>query len=305
MADRMVLESSSVNGMSVGGRRVLMIVQNLPVPLDRRVWLECQALTRAATRECDLPIGPGDPTRHEIDGIRIYKYRPAPQAAGVLGYAFEFVYSWLRTAWLSIVVWRDVGFDVIQACNPPDTYWLLAPPVALTGRALRVRPARPESGVVPVAIRCTDDAVRTGPVPVPALARATDLPHGRPRHLDERVVPVEGASVAEDGATTTSRSYAAVRTPQRMRPVYPTPTIRAGADHLLVYLGIMGPQDGVDVVIDVVDELVHRRGRVGLRVALLGFGDCLEELKAQSAASDSTSTWCSRVVSDWMPSPTT
>jgi hypothetical protein len=28
-------------------RRVLIVVQNLPVPLDRRVWLECQALRAA------------------------------------------------------------------------------------------------------------------------------------------------------------------------------------------------------------------------------------------------------------------
>ncbi len=283
MADRMVLESSSVNGMSVGGRRVLMIVQNLPVPLDRRVWLECQALTRAgATVSVICPLGPGDPTRHEIDGIRIYKYRPAPQAAGVLGYAFEFVYSWLRTAWLSIVVWRDVGFDVIQACNPPDTYWLLA-------RLWRSR-----------GVRFVFDQHDLNPELF--LSR-----FGAPTTLSERVqyrflLWLEQRTYrTADHVISTNESYRSkalgrgrrrdddvtvVRSgpdTQRMRPVYPTPTIRAGADHLLVYLGIMGPQDGVDVVIDVVDELVHRRGRVGLRVALLGFGDCLEELKAQSA----------------------
>ncbi|HEY5844153.1 MAG TPA: glycosyltransferase family 4 protein, partial [Mycobacterium sp.] len=66
-----------------------------------------------------------------------------------------------------------------------------------------------------------------------------------------------------------------------MRPVYPPESIRRGADHLLVYLGIMGPQDGVDTILHVADELIHRRGRTGLRVALLGFGDCLEDLKRQ------------------------
>jgi glycosyltransferase involved in cell wall biosynthesis len=68
-----------------------------------------------------------------------------------------------------------------------------------------------------------------------------------------------------------------------MRPIYPPPDIRAGADALLVYLGIMGPQDGVEQVLFVMDELVHRRGRDGVHAVLMGFGDCLEELRARCA----------------------
>ena len=106
---------------------VLIVVQNLPVPLDRRVWLECQALNDVGydvTVIC--PKGPGDPAREVIDGVRIFKYRPAPQASGALGYLVEFVYCWLRTAFLSVRAWRAQPFQVLQACNPPDTYWLLA-----------------------------------------------------------------------------------------------------------------------------------------------------------------------------------
>ena len=33
-----------INVAQPSGPRVLIIVQNLPVPLDRRVWLECLAL---------------------------------------------------------------------------------------------------------------------------------------------------------------------------------------------------------------------------------------------------------------------
>ena len=41
---------------------VLIIVENLPVPLDRRVWLECQALIAPRIpRERDLPEGAGRP----------------------------------------------------------------------------------------------------------------------------------------------------------------------------------------------------------------------------------------------------
>ncbi len=69
---------------------------------------------------------------------------------------------------------------------------------------------------------------------------------------------------------------------ERMRPVYPPASIRQGCSHLVVYLGIMGPQDGVDGIIEVMDEFVHRRGRDGLRAVLLGFGDCLDDLREQT-----------------------
>jgi hypothetical protein len=110
-----------------GKTHVLVIVQNLPVPLDRRVWLEAKALTEAGYLVSVIcPKGPGDPSRQIIDGVHIYKYAPAPQSDGVAGYAREFAYCWLRTALLSLVVWRRAPFQVMQACNPPDTYWLLA-----------------------------------------------------------------------------------------------------------------------------------------------------------------------------------
>jgi glycosyltransferase involved in cell wall biosynthesis len=70
---------------------------------------------------------------------------------------------------------------------------------------------------------------------------------------------------------------------QQMRPIHPDHPRLAG--HIeLVYLGIMGPQDGVDQALLVVDELVHRRGRANVTATFLGFGDCLEELKAQSTS---------------------
>lgn len=107
--------------------RVLIIVQNLSVPLDRRVWLECQVLTEQGYHVSVIcPQGPGELRQETLEGVHIYRYPPAPQAEGPAGFALEFAYSWLRTARLSFTVWRRHGFDVMQACNPPDTYWALA-----------------------------------------------------------------------------------------------------------------------------------------------------------------------------------
>jgi len=265
------------------GPHVLIIVENLPVPLDRRVWLECQALiARGYTVSVICPKGPADPPRQRIDGVDIYKYAPAHEAEGVLGFVWEFAYSWVRTALLSRVVWRHRRFDIIQACNPPDTFWLLA----LFWRTRSVKFIFDHHDLNPELF----------------LSR-----FGRPRSLVQRLeyaglVWLERRSFrAADRITSTNESYkeVAVRRGRRrpghvtvvrsgpdtkqMRPIYPS-NPRAVDGINLVYLGIMGPQDGVDQVLLVMNELVHERGRTQVTVTLLGFGDCLEDLKRQSTA---------------------
>ncbi|GAA2743231.1 glycosyltransferase family 4 protein [Terrabacter aerolatus] len=262
--------------------RVLIIVQNLSVPMDRRVWLECQALV-AEGHEVSVicPKGPGDAAHEELAGVHIRRYRPAPPVRGALGYAYEFAYSWLRTALLSVKVHQRCGFDVIQACNPPDTYWLLA-------RLWR------RSGV-----RFVYDQHDLNPELF--LSR-----FGTPKGLSGRI-QYRGLLWLErqtyktaDHVISTNESYASIarsrggKAPEqvsvvrsgpdtsRMKPEEPDLSLREGADSLLVYLGIMGPQDDVDQLLLVMDELVNRRGRGKVRLALLGFGDCLDELKAQA-----------------------
>ncbi|KPM50189.1 glycosyl transferase family 1, partial [Frankia sp. R43] len=65
----------------------------------------------------------------------------------------------------------------------------------------------------------------------------------------------------------------------RMKPGPAQPELRLGREHLVCYLGIMGPQDGVDIVLRAMDVIVHKFGRKDVSAALLGFGDCLEELR--------------------------
>ena len=260
---------------------VLIIVQNLPIQVDRRVLLELhELLDKGYQVSLICPKGPGDPGREEIDGARIYKYAPAPVAKGLAGYALEFAYSWLRTAWLSIAAWREGGrFHLIQACNPPDTYWLLA----RLWRAFGVRFVfdhhdlnpelflsrfgEPESGsqvaqlkgllwLERMTFRSADRVISTND-----SYRAIAIRRGG---LDPADV-----SVVRSGPDTA-----------QMRPIYPAQP-RPEGTHLLAYLGIMGPQDGVDQVLEVMAELVTRRGRSDVHAVLMGFGDCLDDLRAQ------------------------
>ncbi len=257
----------------------MIIVQNLPVPLDRRVWLECQALVAAGYGVSVIcPKGPGDPAYQELDGVRIYKYAPPPAAEGLVGYLVEFVYCWLRTALLSVKVRLRDGFDVIQACNPPDTYWLLAALHRVGG------------------VKFVYDQHDLNPeVYLSRFGKPTGLA-GRAQYralvwLERRTFRLA------DHVISTNESYRAIAVRRGgldpadttvvrsgpdtvvMRPVDGDPELRSGRRHLLAYLGIMGPQDGVDVVIRAMDILVHKLGRTDIHVALLGFGDMLESLK--------------------------
>ena len=104
--------------------RILIIVQNLPVPFDRRVWLECQALTSAGYRVAAIcPKGKGDPSYQVIDGIELYKYRPYAPGGSKLSFIAEYAYSFAATAWETLKARRTGRFAVIQACNPPDIFW--------------------------------------------------------------------------------------------------------------------------------------------------------------------------------------
>ncbi len=120
--------------------KVLIIVQNLPVPFDRRVWLEASTLKEAGYEVSVIcPTGRHGKfqAKHEVlDGVHIYRYPAPPEANGVLGYFFEFAYCWLMTAFLSLRIWLTRGLDVIHACNPPETYFLLGWVYNLVGKKL-------------------------------------------------------------------------------------------------------------------------------------------------------------------------
>src|SRR5262245_25329237 len=111
--------------MTVPGR-ILMLVENLPVPFDRRVWMQATSLARAGYQVAvicpagDLPAG-----YHRIDDVHVYRY-PLTSRGGVVGHLLEYGLALPITLALSCAVYWWHGFDVIQAANPPDALFLVA-----------------------------------------------------------------------------------------------------------------------------------------------------------------------------------
>src|SRR5450756_2006519 len=109
-------------------RHILVLVENLSVPFDRRVWHECTTLVSAGYEVSVIcPRG----KRHDrepfenLGGVRIHRYPAPPSAQSLAGYAREYPYM---LAWTQRLAWRisrERRFDVIHACNPPDLFFLV------------------------------------------------------------------------------------------------------------------------------------------------------------------------------------
>ena len=258
-------------------RRVLIIVQNLPVPFDRRVWLECQALVSAGYRVAVVcPKGKGDPSYQVIDGVQLYKYRPYAPGGSKLSFIAEYVYSFLATAWVTLKARRSGRFAVIQACNPPDIFW----PIALAFRAIEgTKFVFDHHDLCP---ELYESRFPEGPkVPYRGLRALERRTHRAADHVISTNDSYRQIAIQRSGKA--SSAVTVVRTgpdPERLRRGPADPAQRRDRRYLVAYIGVMGPQDGVDIVVRAADIVVRELGRDDIGFTLIGSGDCFDELVA-------------------------
>jgi glycosyltransferase involved in cell wall biosynthesis len=257
--------------------RTLTIVQNLPVPFDRRVWLECQALTAAGydvTVVC--PKGTNDPGHQILDGVTLLKYQPYAPGGGPLGFVVEYAYSFLATAALVFKARRKGKFAVLQACNPPDIFWPIA-------RWLRRRDGtRFVFDHHDLCPELYDSRFPNGrPLPkrgLLALEKATfrTADHVVATNASYAEVAMRRGSKAPDDVTV-------VRTgpdQERLHRKAAVPELRRGRKHLVAYIGVMGPQDGVDLAVRAAAYIVRNLGREDIAFTFMGAGDSHQQIVA-------------------------
>jgi glycosyltransferase involved in cell wall biosynthesis len=257
--------------------RVLIIVQNLPVPFDRRVWLECQALIANGYEVAVVcPKGKGDPAYQVVDSVQLYKYRPYAPGGSKLGFIMEYGYSFAVTAWLTLKARRSGRFAVIQACNPPDIFW----PIAQALRVIdRTRFVFDHHDLCP---ELYESRFPDGPkLPYKAL-RALER---RTHRTADQVISTNGSyqSIAVNRSGKPPADVTVVRTgpdPQRLRRGPADPQLRRGRRYLAAYIGVMGPQDGVDIIVRAAAIVVHELHRDDIAFTLIGSGDCFDDLVA-------------------------
>lgn len=268
---------AAVGGLGDVGKRILIIVQNLPVPFDRRVWLECQALTSAGYQVSVVcPKGDGDPSFHVVKSVRIYKYRPYAPGGSKISFIAEYVYSFLATAWMTAKARRAGRFAVLQACNPPDIFW----PIALMLRLFDdTQFVFDHHDLCP---ELYESRFPDGPkLPYRVLTALERRTHRTARHVISTNESYREIAMTRGGKSVTEVTV--VRSgpdPQRLWRGPAQPELRRGRRYLAAYIGVMGPQDGVDIVLRAADVIVRELGRNDIAFTLIGSGDCFADLVA-------------------------
>ena len=257
--------------------RVLIIIQNLHVPFDRRVWLECQALVAAdydVTVVC--PRGKGDPAYQVLDGVTMHKYRPYAPGGSPLSFILEYAYSFLATLLLVLRARRAGRFDVLQACNPPDIFW----PIAWWMR--RRDGSRFVFDHHDLCPELFDSRFPGGS----RLARRGLLALEKATFTTADHVVSTNSSYAEIAMRRGGKApsdVTVVRTGpdgERLRRRAANPSCRRGRHHLVAYIGVMGPQDGVDLAVRAAAYVVHDLKRTDVSFTFMGSGDSYHDLVA-------------------------
>lgn len=257
-------------------RRVLILVENLPSPFDRRVWQEATTLKAngyAVSIIC--PTGKGYEKHYEeIDGIHIYRYDLPMEAEGAKGYAVEYSAALWHTFRLAWKVRRERGFDAIHACNPPDLLFLIGGFFKLffgTRFLFDHHDINPELYEAKFGRRdffwkllvwLERWTFRTADVSI-----ATNESY--------RKIAIERGGMAPD------RVFVVRSGPKldRLRIILPVESLKKGRRYLVGYVGVMGKQEGIDLLLQAVRHIVYDMGRRDVQFGLVGGGTSLEEMK--------------------------
>jgi len=278
---------------AAGRDHVCIVVQNLPVPFDRRVWNECRAL-RARGYEVSVicPKAKGDPNYQVLGGVHLYKYPAFPPITCAPMFLAEYAYSVAATFVGLVHCWRRRPFGVVQLCNPPDVLWV----AAALFKLLRVAVVFDQHDLCPELYK---SRFPDGPAVVHRALLATErITYA----VADRVISMNESyrrtAIRRSGKDP--EQVRVVRTgpdPSRMRRVEPIPSLRRGHRYLVAYLGVMGPQDGVDLALRAMHHVVHSRGRTDVALTLIGDGDVRPQLcrLAAELGLDETALFTGRV----------
>ena len=258
-------------------RRCLIIVEDLPVPFDRRVWTEAKTLRDAGWRVTVIsPKGEGAGRWHErLDGIEVFRYPLPTTAAGFVSHLAEYAVAIPATLILALLAWRGRRFEVVHACNPPDFFFPIGWLFKRLGSAfvfdqhdlspeVYVAQGGQRGGLVHrVLLRCERWTYRTADVVI-----ATNETYRR--------------FAIERGGVDPQRVFVVRSSPDpaRIHAVEPDPALRDGRPHLVAYLGTMGQQDGVDLFVEAARHVAAARPG-GVRFVAMGAGPMLEALREQ------------------------
>jgi glycosyltransferase involved in cell wall biosynthesis len=260
--------------MSVfAGKHILIIVENLPLPFDRRVWQEANALKQqGAFVSIICPKMKGYTKSFEIiNGIDIYRHPLPVEASGAMGYLMEYSVALFWEFVLSLKIFFKKRFHVIQGCNPPDLIFLVALFYKVFG------------------VKYVFDHHDINPELYIAKFQRKDLFYKLMVLFEKLTFKTANYSIATNGSykeiairrgkmnpedVTIIRSGPAL---DRLKLSDGNPIYKKGRRFLVGYVGVIGEQEGLDLLIDAIQYITQKRNDI--QFAIVGSGTELEEIK--------------------------
>jgi glycosyltransferase involved in cell wall biosynthesis len=255
------------------GKHILIVVENLPVPFDRRVWQEANTLSENGAKVSIIcPIMKGYTAKYEvINNIEIYRHPLPFEASGALGYLVEYSTALFWETWLSLKIYAKKRFHVIHGCNPPDLIFI----VAFFFKALGVRYVFDHHDINPelyiakynkkgffynLMVFFEKLTFKTADYSIATNESYKEIAIRRGGMDPEKVQVIRSGPKLD-----------------RLQILPPVEKYKKGREFLLGYVGVIGEQEGIDLLLQSFKTIISRRDDVHL--AIVGGGTHVEELK--------------------------
>lgn len=264
--------------------RVLVIIENVPYARDHRARKQVGSLLRMGYRVGVISRRDPENLRYRLPDLRIYQYPSPPERPGLVFFAIEYSYSLVAATLLMLRARVDGRFHIVQTGHPPDIYFLLAFPA----RVLRARFVVDQRDLSPEVY--ADRFGKTSGI-VPKLLRAMERASHRVADgivcvNDSLAHTVVTRSKVDAGKVTVVGNGPIMASTEGRRPI---PDLRAGYEHLVCWLGVMGPQDHAEIAISAAAHYIRELKRQDTLFVFIGAGEALDisrKLAADLGVSD-------------------
>lgn len=256
--------------------KVLIVVENLALPFDRRVWMEATTLQKAGYEVSAIcPQANGFDSEYEvIENIHIYRHPLPPEESSVVGYLKEYGWAVYWQFKLARKIWQQKGFDIIHICNPPDLLFLTAVWFKVFHQVRVIFDHHDLSPEMYIAKYGRKDIFYYG---LRVAERLTYLIADKvisTNHSHLKVALTRGAKAKDEvfivrSAPDLSRFHAVAKNYEYYQ----------GKKYLVGYMGVMGEPEGVDYLLRIINYIVKSKKRTDIHFMLIGSGPAIEDLQ--------------------------
>lgn len=258
------------------GKHIVLVVENLSVPFDRRVWREAMALNKAGYKVSVIsPMGlhTDNLSYEEIAGIEVYRYRLPLSQNSQAGYIFEYLTAFFATLFILLKISFRCRVEAIHVANPPDIFF----PLGWIGKIFRWKFIFDQHDLAPETY-----LYKFGGDSESLVFRMLKLMEKWTFRTADHVIATNESikqvamkrGMKQEGDITIVRNGP----DQSFLPIAPDDGLRRGRKYLAAYIGVMGKQDGVEYILHAADYLIHQKGLTSIHFILIGYGDEYENL---------------------------